>query len=93
MSRPPIQTIELNKYMTLCECHPDSGCRQVNWWLYDERAGMNIVMRALTREDALVEASEYWAERCQSMEGGYRKLQKLVDQFVETVRPLEDEES
>jgi hypothetical protein len=91
MSRPAIQSIKLSKHLTLSECHPDSECRTVNWWLYDERAGMNLSMRASTKESALQEALDYWAKRCLAVENAHASLSARVDAFVAQVRPVADD--
>lgn len=82
MSRPSIQNIVLSENMTLSERHPDSECRQVNWWLYDTRAGWNIVMRAKSREGAMIEAINYWAERAKKIEESNADLKGKVNGFV-----------
>lgn len=93
MSRPPIQSQKLNEHLHLSECHADSeSCtRQPGWWLYDKRAGMNLAMRAPTRDSAFVEVIEYWAKRSARMESELRTLQKSVDAFVAQVLPPEDD--
>ena len=91
MSRPAIHSIKLNQHLTLSECHPDSECRTNNWWLYDDRAGMNIGMRAKTRDDAFVEAIEFWAERALRYEKAYSQIKAKVDDFVgHFVEPEDD---
>lgn len=83
--RPAIQSERLNTHLTLSECHPDSECRTNNWWLYDNRAygtGMNISMRARTRDEALVEAIEFWAKRAIAAEQAHAALRSTVDGFV-----------
>jgi hypothetical protein len=85
MSRPAIHSIKLNQHLTLSERHPDSECRTNNWWLYDDRAyggGMNIGMRAKTRDEAFVEAIEFWAERATKAERAHSQLKSQVDNFV-----------
>lgn len=82
MSRPPIQHVKLTENLGLSECHPDSECRTASWWLYDDRAGMNLAMRAKTRDAAFVEAVEYWARRAKKYEDAYATLKAQVDAFV-----------
>jgi len=89
MSRPAIDVIEINGNLTLLENHPDQECRTVNWWVYDERAGMNIGLRAATREAALVEAIEYWAEQACDYRKAYGELKAKVDAFVGQVDATE----
>ena len=94
MSRPAISSEELNEHLTLSECHPDSECRVNNWWLYDDRAfgtGCNIAMRAKTKEEAFVEAIEFWAERCLEIEQKHKDLKSKVDNFVNQFVESEDE--
>ena len=92
MSRPAISNIRLNQHLTLSECHPDSECRTNNWWLYDTRAGLNIGMRAKTRDEAFVEAIEYWAKRAQRTKLLYDQLKAQVDTFVGQFVDTEDTE-
>ena len=82
MSRPAISNVELDDHLTISECHPDSECRTNNWWLYDDRAGMNIGMREKTRDDAFVHAINYWAKRALKAELAHEQLQSKVDAFV-----------
>lgn len=85
MSRPAIHTVHLNPHLILSECHPDSECRTNNWWLYDKRAhghGLNIGMRAKTRDEAFVEAIEFWAKRAIEAEQAYLQIKGQVDTFV-----------
>lgn len=94
MSRPAINSIKLNAHLTLSECRPDSACRTNNWWLYDDRAygrGMNIAMRAKTRDEAFVEAIEFWAERATSAQREYAEIKAKVDTFVAQFAEAEDE--
>jgi hypothetical protein len=82
MSRPSISNTSLNQHLTISECHPDHACRTNNWWLYDDRAGMNIGMREKTRDAAFVEAIDYWAERAMKAERAYEGIRMQVDEFV-----------
>jgi len=90
MSRPPIQSVKLSPHLTLSECHPDLECRVNNWWLYDERAGMNLAMRAKSRDEAFVEVIEYWAERAARYENAYTSLNAQVQAFVGAVNPPDE---
>ena len=94
MARKPINSVQLNQHLTLSECHPDSECRVNNWWIYDDRAyrtGMNIGMRAKTRDEAFVESIEFWAERARKTEDALASLQTQVKSFVEHL-PRRDED-
>lgn len=90
MSRKPISSINFSKEINLSECHPDSECRTVNWWLYDTRAGMNIGMREKTRDEAFVKAINYWAKRSNKYEKAYADLKTRVDNFVNQFKEPED---
>ena len=93
MARPAISHVQLTKHLSLSECHPDSECQKsTNWWLYDERAGMNIGMRKLTRDEAFISAIEYWAKRALRYEEQYSSLKNKIDTFVEQVVDPEDYE-
>jgi len=89
MSRPPIQSIKLSEHLTLSERHPDYECRQINWWLYDKRAGMNLGMRKQSKEEAMVAAIDYWARRFIELDKRHRALCNEVDRFIDAVRPSE----
>lgn len=92
MSRPPIQHTNLNNNLSLSECHPDSECRTNNWWLYDKRAGMNLAMRAKSRDDAFVQTIEYWANRSARYERDYCELKQRLDLFInQFAKESEDE--
>ena len=92
MSRPAIHSVHLNQHLTLSECHPDSECRTNNWWLYDDRARMNVGMREKTRDEAFIEAIEYWAKRAIKAEQEYSQLRQQVDAFAGQFTEPEDEE-
>jgi hypothetical protein len=47
-------------------------------------------MGAKTKEEALVEAIDYWAERFLKLQREHTELQTKVDSFVQAVQP-EDE--
>lgn len=83
MARKPISNVKLTEHMVLSECHPDMDCRSVSWWIYDKRAGMNIGMRAETRDAAFVEAIQYWAKRAMRAEASYDGITRKVNSFLE----------
>jgi hypothetical protein len=81
---PPAQDVKLNQHLTLSEEHSESEC-DTNWWLYDDRAygsGMNIGIRAETRDEAFVETIEFWAERALAAESAYSSIKVRIDEFV-----------
>ena len=96
MARKAIQNVKVNEHITLSECPPDSECRTVNWWLYDKRAfggsGANIGMRAATREDAFIEAIEFWSKRAILAEERHSNLKRSVDLFVAQFDDVSDED-
>jgi hypothetical protein len=93
MSRPAIQICKLTDDIDVYECHPDSERRFQHWRLWDSRAGYNIVMGAKTKEEALVQAVDFWAKKYYEREKELTALHEKVDAFVEAVRPKEEEES
>lgn len=52
------------------------------WWLYDKTRGMNLAMRAKSRDAAFLEAITYYQRRLIEVETSYRTLQRKVDCFV-----------
>lgn len=52
------------------------------WWLYDETRGMNLAMRAASRESALFKALEYYQNRLATVEAEHNALSQKVDAFV-----------
>ena len=52
------------------------------WWLFDKTRGMNLAMRAKSRDAAFMEAITYYQRRLLEVETSYRTLQRKVDCFV-----------
>ena len=52
------------------------------WWLYDKTRGMNLAMRAESRDAAFMAAITYYQRRLIEVEAGYSTLQRKVDCFV-----------
>lgn len=52
------------------------------WWLYDETRGINLAMRAKSRDAAFMAAITYYQRRLIEVETRYRTLQSKVDCFV-----------
>jgi len=44
---------------------------------------MNIGMRESSRDEAFIEAINYWAERASQYENEYKKLRAQVDAFID----------
>ena len=82
--RPVIKNTKLTDTLTLSECHD-------GFWLYDEKRGMNLSMRAKTQTDAFVEALTYYQRRLSEVETAHRELRGLVDGFVSNFTDDEEE--
>jgi hypothetical protein len=52
---------------------------------------MNIGMRAKTRDEAFVEAIEFWVERALAAERSYASIKAQVDEFVGKFTDPEEE--
>ena len=52
------------------------------WWLYDKTQGMNLAMRAESRDQALMQAIGYYQRRLSEVETAHRCLSGRVDAFV-----------
>ena len=73
--RPATKNTQLSGTLTLSECHD-------GFWLYDETRGMNLSMRASTRDAAFIEALGYYQNRLASIETAHKTLKSKVDAFV-----------
>ena len=62
---------------TLCISECTDG-----FWLYDKTRGMNLAMRAKTKDDAFVRALIYYQDRLQRIEAEHTILKTKVDIFV-----------
>lgn len=78
-----------NELFSLCYVHPPHG--HAGYWLYDERLGMNLAMRAKTEQAAFLEALTYYSDRLHDMDKAYWCLKGRVDSFVSQFTE-EDEE-
>jgi endo-beta-N-acetylglucosaminidase D len=61
------------------------------WWLYDETQGMNLAMRAPSREAALLYALEYHQERNIRYANQHAALKQKVLAFASQLHPDEDD--
>lgn len=52
------------------------------FWLYDFTRGMNLAMRAETRDAAFTEALSYYQDRMAKTEAAYADLRRQVQNFV-----------
>lgn len=66
---------QLSETLTLSECRD-------GFWLYDETRGMNLAMRAKTKDAAFLEALDYYQNRLLRVEKEYNDLSKKVEAFV-----------
>ncbi len=58
-----------------------TGCTD-GWWLYDKTRGMNLAMRAESRDAAFMKAIGYYQRRLSEVETAHRCLSGRVDAFV-----------
>lgn len=79
MGSKPISSTKLSEYLTLSEYRD-------GFWLYDTTRGMNLAMRAKTRDAAFVEALTYYQKRLKDVEVALGSLQTKVDAFVNQFR-------
>ena len=71
----------INSITSLTECNGvDAG-----WWLYDKSRGMNLAMRAPSRELALIEALEYYQDRLIDVERRNKILLEKVKAFINSM--------
>lgn len=52
------------------------------FWLYDATRGMNLAIRAKTRDGAFLEALSYYQRRLSEVENAHKELRAQVDAFV-----------
>lgn len=78
MARPPISHTQLSPTLGLSECHD-------GFWLYDTTQGMNLAMRAKTRDEAFIEALTYYQDRLKDVEGRLNTLSRHVADFIDKV--------
>lgn len=84
MATKAIRNIKLTDNLTLSECKD-------GYWLYDYTIGMNLSMSAKTQEDAFIEGITYYQKRLKKVEDDFRKLNKSVSVFIDSVSD-EDED-
>lgn len=79
----PISSIQLSETLNLSECRD-------GFWLYDTTRGMNLAMRAKTKDAAFLEALDYYQERLSQVEREYADLSAKINAFVEQFASDED---
>lgn len=52
------------------------------WWLYDSTRGMNLAMRAKSRDEAFLTLAAYYQDRLARVETEHRALTAKVELFV-----------
>lgn len=70
--------LSLSPTLELTECKD-------GWWLYDETRGMNLSMRAKSKDAAFVEALEYYQKRVKEVESAYNSLSDKVNTFCYSI--------
>lgn len=88
MSRPADTVEKLGETLTMCSY--ESGGNK-GFWLYDETRGMNLSIRAKTRQDAFVECISYYQNRLAKVEKEHRELVAKVESFVSQFTETEDD--
>jgi len=83
MSRPPISSEKLNDTLEISECHD-------GFWIYDETRGMNLAMKAKTKDAAFIEVIEYYQNRLREIESEYVSMNNKVKAFVSQFKDIDD---
>lgn len=78
MGSKAIDHIKLTDSLTLSKCTD-------GYWLYDYNRGMNLAMRAETKEEAMLKAIIYYQKRCAEVEQKKKKLYDSVNNFIESL--------
>lgn len=61
------------------------------FWLYDETRGMNLAMRAKSRDEAFTEALTYYQKRLKKLEEKHGDLVRKVNSFIGQFSEEEDD--
>jgi hypothetical protein len=89
MDRPPNEITKLSDTLTLHECKdPKNG--DFGFWLYDETVGMNLAIRAKTREEAILLALKFHQIAHKRAEEQRDELQAVIAGFIKSLKELED---
>ncbi len=80
-----ISHIDLDETLGLTECTD-------GFWLYDTTRGMNLSMKAKTKDDAFFDALKYYQRRLTQIEHERKALHDKVSQIAEIVAPEVDDE-
>jgi len=76
---------------TLSLTHIEKQGRDKGWWLYDTTRGMNLAMRAKSKDEAYYKAIKYYQERLLEVESGYKTLKDTVEEFIKEASPSREE--
>lgn len=71
-----ITNMKLSETLDLSECTD-------GFFLYDKTRGMNLAMRAKTKDEAFTKALQYYQVRLKTVEYEYASLKAKVDSFVD----------
>lgn len=71
-----ISNLKYDETLSLTECKD-------GYWLYDKTRGMNLSMRAKTKDEAFFKALKYYQERLMFVESELKALNGKVDQIAD----------
>ena len=77
-------TTRFDETLAITECKD-------GFWLYDKTRGMNLSMRAKSKDDAFFEALKYYQRRLLEVEGSLRDLSLRINNFVDSFKADSDE--
>ena len=73
--KKPISFTELSDSLQISEHHD-------GFWLWDDTRGMNLAMRAKSRDAAFTDALEYYQDRLKTVEAEHAALLAKVNSFL-----------
>lgn len=78
-----INNMKLSDTLDLTECVD-------GFWLYDKTRGMNLAMRAKTKEEAFTWALMYYQERLSHIEAELKTVNNKVSAFIDQFSSEDD---
>ena len=87
MGKPPDENTKLSDTLTLSE-YKNKNSGDFGFWLWDETVGMNLAMRAKTREEAILQALEYHQKARKRALEQRNELQAAIDGFIGSLREI-----
>lgn len=92
MSKPYFKTLLKNENINLYEDTREKlpAGRKGRFYLWDKYCGMNLAMGAITKEDAFIEAMDYYRTQLIQYKTQYNELNNKVNSFVSQF--IEDED-